>query len=131
MDMSNVYPSRFFSPADFDGTGKVFTIGNVMMEQVMAEFKPVMYFKGQEKALVINPTNNKILMGLPGFGKESNNWVGKEIVLFSYHAMFNGQPQMRLGVRGNISGATPATPTPIKEYPSVPLKDEMNDEMPF
>lgn len=133
MDMTTVFPSRFFSPNDFDSVGKVFTIGNVIMEQVMAEFKPVMYFKGQDKGMVINPTNGKILIGLPGFGKESNNWVGKEVVLFSYHAMFNNQPQLRLGVRVPDGRAATASPAPIKQYGTPPggLRDEMEDEVPF
>lgn len=131
MDMRTVFPSRFFRPEDFDGTGKVYTIGNVIMEQVAAEFKPVMYFRGIEKGLVLNQTNSKILMSLPGFGAESNQWVGKEIVLYSFTAVQNGQPQQRLGVREHKGGSVPvAAPTPIRQYNQA-AQDEMNDQVPF
>ena len=131
MDMRTVHPSAWFSASDFDGLGKEMTIGNVMMQQVGAEFKPVMYFNGQEKGLVLNPTNNKLIIAMLGW--ESKDWTGQKIVLFSYTAMFQGQPQLRIGVRPPDGKAIAATPTPVRQYaqPAQPLKDEMNDEIPF
>ena len=127
MDMRTVHPSNWFSASDFDAIGKELTIGNVMMAQVGAEFKPVVYFNGQEKGLVLNPTNNKLIMAMLGW--ESKDWTGQKIVLFSYSAVFQGQPQLRIGVRPPDGKALSAPPTPIRQQQ--PLKDEMNDEVPF
>lgn len=112
MDMRTVFPSRFLRVEDLNPGGTKFTIGNVAMEQVLAEWKPVMWFKGFEKGLVLNQTNGKILSALPGWGPESNHWVGKEIILFTFMAMQNGQPQARIGVRepGPQDGAVQAAP---------------------
>jgi hypothetical protein len=127
MDMSTQFPSPWFAASDFDAVGKEMTIGNVMLQQVFAEFKPVVFFNGQEKAMVLNPTNNKILMGF--FGKDSKDWTGKRIVLFSFTAMFQGQPQLRLGVRLPDGHAQPAAPAQVTNYAA--LKDEMNDDIPI
>lgn len=128
MDMRTQFPSKFWSAHDFDAQGTTFTITNVRKDQVGAEFKPVMYFKGQEKGFVINQGNNKILMSLPGFGFESNGWVGKKVTLYTYMAMFNGQPQPRLGVRQADTEAPVAKPVEIPKYSA---KEEMNDEVPW
>jgi hypothetical protein len=128
MDMTKIFPSQWFSASDFDAVGTEMTIGNVMMQQVGAEFKPVVYFNGQEKGMVLNPTNNKLMCSMPHLGGESKEWTGKKVILFSFTAMFNGQPQQRLGVRAPDGRATVAAPSPV---PNRSLKDEMNDEVPF
>jgi hypothetical protein len=136
MDMRTVFPSPWYSASDFDGVGKEFTIGNIMMQQVAAEFKPVMYFNGVEKALVLNPTNNKLLIAM--FGPDSKEWTGKKVVLYSFTAMFGGQPQLRLGVRaadesGRTPPAEPATGTQVARAAAAAQQriDDMNDEVPF
>lgn len=149
MDMRTVFPSRFLRVEDLNPGGTKFVIGNVMMEQVLAEWKPVMWFKGFEKGFVLNQTNGKILSALPGWGPESNNWVGKEIVLFTFMAMQNGQPQARIGVRdpntvnqsGQPAGDAPAAPAwqppnysqphPGTSPQSQAAASALNDEVPF
>jgi hypothetical protein len=129
MDMTKIFPSPWFAASDFDAIGKEMTIGNVMMQQVSAEFKPVVYFHGQEKALVLNPTNNKLMIAM--FGGDSKNWTGKNVVLYSFSAVFQGQPQSRLGVRAPDGRATPAEPVSPPSSRPLPRTDDMNDEVPF
>jgi hypothetical protein len=96
-----------------------------------------MYFNGMEKGMVLKPTNNKLLMAM--FGGDSKDWTGKKVVLYSFTAMFGGQPQQRLGVRaadesGRARPADPAqTPNYAERAQQQPrtLGQEMNDEMPF
>lgn len=126
MDMRTAFPSRFFKPQDFDSNGKSFTIGQITLEALQARATPVMYFRGVEKGLILNQERNNTLMALPGFGYDSDGWIGKEIVIFCYTGVFNGQPQLRLGVRANIKGSAPAV-----QKPRELTKDEFNDEVPF
>jgi hypothetical protein len=130
MDMEKAIPSPWFTAQDFDGIGKEFTIANVMMQQVMAQFKPIMWFQGQEKALILNATTNKVLIAL--YGKESNAWTGRKIVLYSYmgQPQFGNPAQLRLGVRAPDNQAPAAKPTEIRRQPKT-LEDEMNDEIPI
>lgn len=130
MDMRTVFPSPWFSASDFDGVGLEMTIGNVMNQQVGADFKPVIYFHGQEKGLVLNPTNNKLMIAM--LGHESKEWTGKKIVLFSFTAMFQGQPQLRIGVRNADGRAPPAGAAQVADYSQRrSAAEDMNDEMPF
>jgi hypothetical protein len=133
MDMEKAIPSSWLSANDFDSTGKEFTIGNVMMQQVGAEHKPVIFFYGQEKALVINKTNNRVLIGL--FGKESNDWAGKKVVLFSYmgQAQFGQPPKLQLGVRAADPGAPAPKAVPVKIPKVKPrtMEEELNDDIPI
>jgi hypothetical protein len=128
MDMRTVTPSQWFTANDFDAVGTEVTIGNVMMQQVGAQFKPVIYFNGQDKGLVLNPTNNNLLMSMLGW--ESKEWTGKKIVLFAFTAMFQGQPQQRIGVRSADGKAPQAKPAKVPVAPPPP-QDDPNDEIPF
>jgi hypothetical protein len=130
MDMERAIPSPWFSASDFDSVGKEFTIGNVMMQQVQAQFKPVIFFQGQEKALILNGTTNKVLIGL--YGKESNAWTGKKIVLYSYmgQPQFGNPAQLRLGVRAPDNQAQPEKPSPIRKRPKT-VEEELDDEIPI
>jgi hypothetical protein len=132
MDMRTVFPSRFLKPEDIADGEKLFTITNVMMEQIMAEFKPVVYFRGQEKGLVLNRTNNTTLVSF--FGHESKDWTGKDIILFPSTVVVSGQAQPCIRIRQvNTVGAAhnppAAAPSQGQIYKS--NQDEMNDEIPF
>lgn len=133
MDMRKQFPSRFFKAEDFDSDGLLYTIGQVMMEQIMAEFKPVMYFKGQKRGLVLNQSNAMAIAKFPGFGPESNHWTGKQIALFSYHAMFQNKPQIRVGVRLPDGKTKLAEPDKITDYEEEAIKKEeqLSDPIPF
>lgn len=99
MDMRSVYPSKWLKPDDLDPQGNVYVIGQVIMEAIMGEGKPVIYFRGKEKGLVLNRTNNSTLVGL--FGAESNRWIDKEIILYPSTVIMNGAPQPCIRVRLN------------------------------
>lgn len=114
MDMGAAFPSRFLKPQDLEGDRKV-QILDVMMEQVQTEFKPVIYFRGVEKGLVLNRTNNTVLISL--FGKESNNWKGKSVTLYPSTVVMNNQVHPCIRIRNG--GA------------AVPKREELNDDVPY
>lgn len=128
MDMKVTYPSRWWMPDDFDNIGKKFKIGNVSMEQVGSGFRPCMFFHGIEKGLVVWEATAKQLSGVLG-SSESNDWVGREIVLYSFDGTNQqGKPVKRLGIRLPGGAVQAAEPTPV---PNRTTRDEMNDDMPF
>ncbi len=43
--------------------------------------KPVLWFKGKDKAFVCNKTNGKIIAGL--YGNDMDKWIGKKITLYA------------------------------------------------
>jgi hypothetical protein len=56
--------------------------------QRQAEEKPVVSFRETDKTFVLNKTNSNTIAGL--YGNETDQWVGKQIVLFPTEVEFQG-----------------------------------------
>jgi hypothetical protein len=84
MKTDDVFPKKWLAGEDLphDTTA---TIQRVVMEELhnpatrKKERKPVAYFAGKRKALILNRTNWLTLAGL--YGDESDAWSGKRIVM--------------------------------------------------
>lgn len=86
MRSGEVYPSKYLKAEDLGDEEPIVTIERVVMETLESkdrgkQEKPVAYFKGLEKGLVINKTNWSIIARI--HGDESDDWIGKQITLFS------------------------------------------------
>ena len=127
MDMTTVFPSRFYKAADIEQP-TLHRIGQVVQEAMQdGALKPVMYFTGVEKALVLNQTNTNELIRL--FGKESNAWTGREIVLFV--GPVGRQKQPGVLVREPGAGEKPAKAKAAKIPKYAELKvGEFDDDIP-
>ena len=77
------FPSRFFKAADIPDNGLLLKIAKVEREKVGLdqELKWVVYFKGQEKQLVLNGTNWDLIAAALN-EEDSDNWGGKAIEWF-------------------------------------------------
>lgn len=85
MKSGEVYPSKYLKAEDLGDDEPIVTIEKVVLEELESkdrgkQTKPVAYFKGLEKGLVINKTNWSIIA--KQHGDESDDWVGKQIILF-------------------------------------------------
>jgi hypothetical protein len=81
---------------------KLFTVRDVIREKVGEDQKFIMYFEEEEKGLVLNKTN--IVMASDTFGSDdSDNWVGRKIVLYT-------DPKVQ-DLNGNIVGGLRLRPT--------------------
>jgi hypothetical protein len=74
--------------------------------------KPVVYFRGKEKALALNKTNGKSIAGI--YGPDTAKWVGKSIILFKAQADAFGQvvPCIRIRPNAPVAGKQPVQLTP-------------------
>lgn len=84
-DYRLMFPSRFICSADLMGKDRTVTIDRVAVEELQmvggkTEAKPVCYFAGAKKALVLNKTNAKTIAKL--HGTQTDEWAGKSITLF-------------------------------------------------
>lgn len=97
MKISTAFPSTYLKAADLQGHNVKVTMGHVAMEDIGGDHKPVLYFQGKEKGMVVNKTNaNNISQA---YGDDTDNWVGKEIVLFSTWVDFQGKSVEAIRVR--------------------------------
>jgi arabinogalactan endo-1,4-beta-galactosidase len=128
--MSQAFPSNYLRAADLQGRRVRVQISRVQMEDIGGDHKPVMYFQGKEKGMVLNKTNaNAIGMF---YGDEMDDWTGKMIELFEAMVDFQGKttPAIRLKVipdAAKVAQMTPAQPEPQR----LVTAETLDDEIPF
>jgi hypothetical protein len=85
MNMNDIYTSKYLKASDLNGTAHVVTISRFSIEDLgdpaKPERKPVLYFAGQDKGLVLNKTNAMSISAR--FGPEMDRWVGGQLELFA------------------------------------------------
>jgi hypothetical protein len=151
--------SKFFKAGDVNGEPK-FRIKSATEEDIGTgadkEKKLVVWFTNDDRGLVLNKTNNRVLRA--AFGDDTTGWANKIIVLFSMMVPMGGK--MVAGLRVRIpppkqgSTTTAATKPPklsgngqagavkqkvkddelddiIESPPAQSLSDELNDEVDF
>jgi hypothetical protein len=124
-DFDAMYGSKYFSVSDLKGQRPRRTIGKVEVAELKEKDgstrrKRILYLEGEDKPLVLNKTNAvKLAMA---FGKESADWIGARIELYSEMTSL-GKEGVRLQPLRTV--AKPAV------APKPPAADEMGDEIPF
>ena len=119
-DFDDIYGSKYFSVSDLHGEQPRRKIGKVDVAELKekdgsTKRKFVVFFEGEDKALVLNKTNAQKLAQT--YGKDRTMWVGAVVELYSEMTSL-GKEGVR--VRPLRKPATPAQPDP-----------ELNDAIPF
>jgi len=113
MDADAMHPSRFFRCSDLNGQPLRVTIAGVRKEDVgNGESKWALTFKDVTKALIINKTNSKAIQKL--FGKETDGWRGKEILLVPAVVDFKGEEVDAVRIRA-VPQRKPAEEPPFDD----------------
>ncbi len=132
MRISEAYPSKYLKAADLDGQDRAVSIRACIQEELgqgaEMETKPVLYFDGGHKGLVLNKTNAQAIAD--DYGDDTEAWAGREIVLFIQKVTFQGKLMPAIRVR------TQATPQPAVQHAPVPPAPEtdaapLNDSIPW
>jgi hypothetical protein len=88
MDLDELYPSRYLRSTDLNRPTQ-FTIGSVKRASLNGEPKVVVSFKDSDKEWIANKTNGRLIARM--YGKETSNWIGKTITLYSADVEFKGE----------------------------------------
>jgi hypothetical protein len=112
--MSNIndaFPSNYLKASELGGQQPTVTIDRVEFETVgkEKELKPVVYFAGKDKGLVLNKTNAKNIAGLVG-SYETDEWVGFRIRLYATHVEFNGETVETIRIKAAPPSGAVAAP---------------------
>ena len=118
MNIEAAFPSQFLKASDLQGKPQTLKMAQVRMEEVGKEDKPILYFVGKEKGMVLNKTNATTIAAL--YGPESDDWTGQVIELFPAMVDFQGKQTEAIRVRApraqrptvTVRGATEANPPP-------------------
>lgn len=124
MRISNAFPSEFLKAADLQGRNVRVLMSHVEMRDIGGDHKPILFFQGKDKGMVLNKTNaNNIALV---YGDDTDDWHGKEIVLFE--AMVDFQGKTVAAIRARAPQAKDRQPVP-QQQPA--QRDDMSDEIPF
>jgi hypothetical protein len=114
MKIDKMFESKWLKAADVDemtdesGTAVV-TIDRVEMAEVGDGNKPIMYLRGVKVPMVLNKTNANTLGTL--LGKDTDDWIGKSVGLFTTEVDFQGSQVLSIRVRMKL----PKTRRPVAE----------------
>ena len=91
MKISDVFPSKYLKAEDLEGANVTVTIEEVNREEVgpKKESKLVISFVNTLKKMVLNKTNAATIAKL--YGEETDEWLGKRIILYSKDTEFQGK----------------------------------------
>ncbi len=132
MRISEAYPSKYLKAADLAGQDRTVTIRACVQEELgqgsEMEVKPVLYFDGGQKGLVLNKTNATAIAD--NYGDDTESWPGRSIVLLVREVDYKGKLTPAIRVRAQV------TPQPTVQHapaPPAPAPDTapLNDEIPW
>ena len=119
--ISDAFPSKYLKAADFNDRTAKLKMSKVTFEEIGQDKdkKPVLYFEGVKKGLVLNKTNATTIGAV--HGQEFEGWAGKEIELFSMMVPYQGQNVPSIRVRAVAEPGEPVPPRPERSDFDDPL----------
>ena len=123
MNIDSAFPSAYLKASDLGSAAPVVTIDRVEVEPVGRdrEMKPILYFKGKEKGVVLNKTNSNMIATLTG-SRDTDDWAGCQIRIYATTTEFGGETVECI----RIKGAGPQQPS--RQPQTVAVED---DSVPF
>jgi arabinogalactan endo-1,4-beta-galactosidase len=135
MRISTAFPSDYLKAGDLAGRTVRVVMSHVEMKDIGDDHKPVLYFQGKDKGMVLNKTNaNNIALA---YGDDTDEWNGKEIVLFEAMVDYQGKTVAAIRVRAPTAKDRAPPPRqsddPITSGPQPARRSsaEMSDDIPF
>jgi hypothetical protein len=124
MKIGDVFPSNYLKASDLNGSVVPVTIDHVAVEAVGRdeEKRPVLYFVGKSKGVVLNRTNAKKIAEIVGT-EEMDDWSGARIALFSAMVEYQGKSVESIRIK--------AVPAVRKPEPMPEPVDIDEDAIPF
>lgn len=116
MKLNEVFPSNYLKADDLKGARPTVVIKEAQMELLGKENKLILYFENKDKGMVCNKTNAGRISDL--YGDDTEDWIGKPILLTSEYVDFQGKSMKALRVqppasaRGASSPAAPPASAP-------------------
>ncbi len=128
--IDSVFPSHYLKASDLGDAQPVVTIDRMATEPVGRdkEIKPVLYFRGKDKGLILNKTNAGKIAQLTG-SKDTDDWAGCQLRLYVTEVEFGGESVEAIRVK---AAGVAAKPKAKPQHEPEPAADEMgDDEIPF
>lgn len=95
MKTSEAFPSKYLKVGDLDNRGVTVTIQSYEMKDSFGKMKPEFTFIGKSKVLTMNRLCANAIEEV--YGKEMDDWIGKQITLFATTHKHMGQTKPIIG----------------------------------
>ena len=89
MNINDSFPSNWLKAGDLQGRALEVSISHVIEEEIGDGMKPVLYFQGKTKGVVLNKTNAQMIAG--AYGDETGAWEGKPLEVYPDKTPFQGK----------------------------------------
>jgi arabinogalactan endo-1,4-beta-galactosidase len=124
MRISDQFPSDYLRAVDVEGE-LTLVMSGVEMQKLGDDNKPVLYFDGKEKGMVLNKTNAGTISEL--YGDDTDDWKGEAITLFSAMVSFQGKtvPSIRVKAPSKKRAAAATASGSQKKISAVTTDDEI------
>lgn len=138
MDIDAAFPSKYLKSADLQDRNVQLVIDRIEVEEVGfgrdKDSKPVLYFQKAKKGLVLNKTNSNAIKAV--YGRDTDQWIGKPLVLFPAMVDFAGETVEAIRVRAPKATAPAAQvhaplPAAHQEYDELNPPPPLDDDIPF
>lgn len=128
MKTGEVFQSNYLKASDLQGRAVEVDIATVKIEKLGqgndADTKPVLYFNGKSKGMVLNKTNTKMIERLFQTD-EMDNWKGGRITIAPREVEYQGETVLSLRVLSTGYKMPPSSAA------AQPKADEPKDDIPF
>ncbi len=135
MRISESFESKWLKAANLQGQRVSVVISHVTRENIGSEdkpeTKPIVFFVGKDKGLVLNKTNAEQISAM--YGDETDSWVDKTIELYTQKVPFNGQmvDAIRIAPPPNVPMTGQAMPDGRPTLNTPPAQDPLDDPIGF
>lgn len=124
MNINDAFPSNYLKASDLGDRQPVVTIDRVEIEPIGRdrEMKPVLFFHGKQKGLVLNKTNSKKIAEIAG-SPDTDDWAGVAVVIYATETEFGGETVECIRIKTTKPKAAarnrpaPVTPPPTERQP--------------
>lgn len=97
MNINDQFPSKFLKASDLSGGEVTVTIKDCIVEAIGEDKRPVLYFAGKEKGVVLNKTNATNIGD--AYGPDTDEWLGKKVTLYTTYVDFQGRSMEAIRIR--------------------------------
>lgn len=89
MNINTAFPSEYIRAADLQGREIEVIMTHVEMKDIGGDHKPVLYFEGKTRGLVLNKTNTAAITDV--YGDETDGWAGQKIIIYPTKVDYQGK----------------------------------------
>lgn len=131
-DINDAFPSKYLKATDLGDDNVTVTIDRVDFEDIQTETgqkerKPILYFRGKQKGLVLNKTNASKISDLLA-SSDTDAWGGGKITLYATETTFQGRTMPCIRIKpAKAAAATSKGAT----APAVEREPGADDDIPF